>query len=106
MTTTHTATDLDDAGKVFVDPSAYANEERFHGACAQLRRDDPIHLVEHPDFPPFWALTKHPDVYDVELHPDVFNNAPFPVLGPNEALRRQQEASGGILRTLIHYELR
>jgi cytochrome P450 len=104
MTTTHTATDLDDAGKVFVDPSAYANEERFHGACAQLRRDDPIHLVEHPDFPPFWALTKHPDVYDVELRPDVFNNAPFPVLGPTEALRRQQEASGGILRTLIHMD--
>jgi cytochrome P450 len=102
MTTTQ-AMELDDAGQVFIDPAAYADDEHFHRACARLRRDDPIHLVQHPDFPPFWALTKHADIYEVELHAKVFNNAPFPVLGPKEALR-QQEAGGAILRTLIHMD--
>ena len=102
MTTTQ-ATDLDDAGMVFIDPTAYADEERFHRACSLLRRADPIHLVEHPDFPPFWALTRHADVYEVELHPKTFHNAPFPVIGPNEVLA-QQQAGSAMLRTLIHMD--
>lgn len=95
--------DVNEAGTVFVDPSAYADEDRFHRACARLRRDDPIHLVEHPDFPAFWALTRHADVHEVELHPQVFTNAPVPVLAPTEALRRQEEY-GELLRTLIHMD--
>ena len=36
---------LKEAGEVFVTPAAYADEARFHEACSQLRRDDPIHLT-------------------------------------------------------------
>ena len=104
MSTTDTGTmDVEEAGRVFINPSAYADDERFHRACAVLRRDDPIHLVEHPAFPPFWAVTRHADVYEVELHPKAFHNAPVPVLANHEALA-QQEASGGLLRTLIHMD--
>ena len=35
-----------EAGQVFVTPAAYADEQWFHDACAVLRREDPIHLVE------------------------------------------------------------
>jgi cytochrome P450 len=102
MTATETM-GVEEAGKVFVDPTAYADEERFHSACSLLRREDPIHLVEDPEFPPFWAITKHADVHQIELHPATFHNAPFPVLGPNEALA-QQAAGGAMLRTLIHMD--
>ena len=37
---------IDDAGRVFTDPKAYADEARFHAACAQLRRESPVHRVE------------------------------------------------------------
>ena len=51
-----------EAGQIFVTPAAYADPASFHEACAVLRREDPIHLVEHPEFPPFHAITRHADV--------------------------------------------
>jgi len=93
----------EEAGLVFCDPAAYADEPRFHAACTLLRREDPIHLVEHPDFPPFYAITKHADVLEIELHHEQFHNAPRPVLGTLEADRRREE-HGDFLRTLIHMD--
>jgi hypothetical protein len=95
--------DVRAAGQVYIDPAAYADEERFHQACTLLRRHDPIHLVEHPEFPPFWAMTRHADVYEVELHPKEFHNAPVPVLAERQAIE-QMELSGQMLRTLIHMD--
>jgi cytochrome P450 len=96
---------IKEAGQVFVTPSAFADDALFHEACALLRKQDPIHLVESADYPPFHVLTKHPDVHHVELHPTQWTNAPLPVLAPNEAVARQ-EAAGGIplLKTLIHID--
>jgi cytochrome P450 len=92
-----------EAAQVFVTPAAYADEQWFHDACTVLRREEPIHLVEHPDFAPFWVLTKHADVLEVELHPNEFRNAPRPVLQNHEADARQAE-QGELLRTLIHMD--
>ena len=33
---------VEDAGRVFTDPTAYADEPRFHAACALLRREAPV----------------------------------------------------------------
>jgi cytochrome P450 len=93
-----------EAGQVFVTPSAFADEAGFHEACALLRRDDPIHLVEHPDYPPFHVLTKHADVHEVEIHPAAWTNAPMPVLAPQVAVDRQNAQGAQMLRTLIHLD--
>ncbi len=100
-----TVTDMtaEEAGLVFVTPAAYADEAYFDAACAVLRREDPIHLVEHPDFAPFHVLTKHADVLEVELHHEQWHNAPKPVLSNLEADRRREE-QGDLLRTLIHMD--
>jgi cytochrome P450 len=103
VTTTQRSMTPDEAGQVFVTPEAYADEPYFHEACAVLRREDPIHRVEHPDFAPFWVLTKHADVLEVELHPGPFRNAPRPVLQNHAADQRQAE-HGELLRTLIHMD--
>jgi cytochrome P450 len=92
-----------EAGLVFVTPAAYADDALFHEACAVLRREDPIHLVEHPDFAPFHVLTTHADVLEVELHHNEWHNAPKPVLANLEADRRREE-QGDLLRTLIHMD--
>ena len=93
-----------EAGEVFVTPSAFADDARFHEACALLRNEDPIHLVEHPDYPPFHVLTKHADVLDVELHPAAWTNGPLPVLATKEAVALQEAQGVQLLRTLIHLD--
>lgn len=93
----------EEAGLVFVTPAAYADEAYFDEACAVLRREDPIHLVETDDFPPFHVITKHADVLEIELHHHEWHNAPIPVLANHEAVQRQRE-QGELLRTLIHMD--
>ena len=93
----------DDAGRVFVDPAAYADEARFHAACALLRREAPVHRIEAEGFNPFYAVTKHADVMDIERQHDRWLNAPRPLLGPKEADDRRAVV-GDVLRTLIHMD--
>jgi cytochrome P450 len=95
--------DIEQAGHVFVDPAAYADEPRFEAATALLRREDPVHLVEGEGFNPFWAITKHADVLDIEAKNHLFLNNPRPVLGTaaDDARRAEQ---GDMLRTLIHVD--
>ncbi|MGH9038721.1 MAG: cytochrome P450, partial [Acidimicrobiia bacterium] len=93
----------DQAAQVFVDPSAYADEAHFHEACAVLRREAPLHLVEHPEFLPFRVVVRHADVMEVETNPAVFNNAPRPIISTHqdEAFRKMH---GDLFRTLIHMD--
>jgi cytochrome P450 len=93
----------EEAGLAFVTPSAYADEAYFHEACAVLRREDPIHLIETDDFAPFHVVTKHADVLEIELHNKEWENAPRPVISTLEADKRREE-QGDFLRTLIHMD--
>jgi cytochrome P450 len=102
MTTTDQLT-VHDAGKVFTDPSAYANEERFHRATTLLRREDPVHWVDEQGYRPFWALTRHADVMEVERDNARFLSAPRPLLATEVAEQLAIE-KGEVLRTLIHMD--
>ncbi|MEY4015310.1 MAG: hypothetical protein RIS46_306, partial [Actinomycetota bacterium] len=96
---------VNDAILVFTDPSAYADVPRFEAACAVLRKESPIHYYEDPTglFNPFYAITKHADVLEIELHNEIFINEPRPVLGLAEGDRHNEE-NGHMLRTLIHVD--
>ncbi|MEY3679869.1 MAG: cytochrome P450 [Ilumatobacteraceae bacterium] len=94
---------VEEAGYVFVDPSAYADEDYFHRACALLRAEDPVHLVEGPGFNPFHAITKSADIFDIEARNQIFLNEPRPVLGSAEDDARRAQ-NGDLLRTLIHVD--
>jgi cytochrome P450 len=90
------------AGRVFADPGAYTDERRFHEACALLRREAPITLVEADGYPPFHALTRHADVMEAERRPEIFRNLPQPVLMETERERLVRQA--GDLATLVHMD--
>jgi cytochrome P450 len=94
---------LEEAGTVFTDPSAYAHEERFHQATTLLRRESPVHWVEQPGYRPFWALTRHADVMEVERDNHRFLSAPRPLLATEVAEQLAIE-KGEVLRTLIHMD--
>ena len=94
---------VSDAGGVFVDPQAYADEERFHAATALLRRESPVHWVDEPGYRPFWAITRHADVMEIERDNHGFLSAPRPLLAP-VAAEALAEEKGNVLRTLIHMD--
>jgi cytochrome P450 len=91
--------DVQEAGRVFVDHTAYADEKRLHEAFAVLRRESPVHWVEAEGFNPFWAITRHADVSEIETNPAVFRNHPRAVLLPAIA-----DAQPAPLQTLIHID--
>jgi cytochrome P450 len=92
---------MDEAGRVFATPKAYADEPKLHAALTHLRTNAPVSWVEVPSYEPFWAITKHADIMDVERANDVFTNYPRPVLVTAEDDARQ--AAVGV-RTLIHMD--
>lgn len=55
-----------EAAKLLADPLAYTDEQRLHTALTHLRASAPVSWVEVPDYRPFWAITKHADIMDIE----------------------------------------
>jgi hypothetical protein len=75
----------------------------WHATAARLRREAPISHVALPDYPAFWAVTKHADVMEIGKHPEVFTNAPTPVLGPTADLPDDPAAAPAV-NTLIQMD--
>ena len=92
---------MDEAAKVFADPQAYADEKKLHAALTHLRANAPVSWVDVPGYRPFWAITKHADVMDIERANTLFTNSPRPVLTTAEG--DDQQAAIGV-KTLIHLD--
>lgn len=89
-----------DAGQALVDPTAYA-DGRLEEACRVLRREAPVHWVEHDEFRPFHALTRHADIHAVERNGDLWQAAPRYRL----FRKSQEDARGGTgVRTLVRMD--
>ena len=88
---------------IFTDPTAYTDPERWHSAAAKLRRDDPVARIEAETFDPFWAVTRHADVVEIERQPGLFPSTVNSVLMPSAV---KPENGGMVLpfKTLIHMD--
>lgn len=96
----------DPAANVLANPQAYTDEKKLHEALAHCRKHAPVSWVEVAEYRPFWAITKHADILDIERQNDLFTNFPRPLLAladADDALLRDMEAGIG-LRTLIHMD--
>jgi cytochrome P450 len=96
-----TAPTMDEAARVFADPLAYADEANLHAALTHLRANEPVAWVDVADYRPFWAITKHADIMDIERANTLFTNSPRPVLATAEG--DEQQAAIGV-STLIHMD--
>lgn len=90
-----------DAARTIADPTAYADDERLHRALTHLRANAPVARVDAPGYRPFWAITRHEDVMEIERANELFANAPRPVLMRAEQDDLQEQAQ---IRTLIHMD--
>jgi cytochrome P450 len=92
---------IEQAGLMLADPASYADEARLHQALALLRREAPVHLVRAPGYRPFYAVTRHADIMQVERDNALWLSEPRPVLS-----RAESEQRGNIsgVRTLVNMD--
>lgn len=82
----------------------FGDERRFREVFARLRAEDPVHRTEAAGYAPFWAVTKHADIMEVERQSDKFINRPMVFLmDQEEYAQRARETNGTMvyLRTLV-----
>jgi cytochrome P450 len=73
----------------------YGSLEAQHTLFSMLRRDDPVHWTEPDGYRPFWTVSKHRDVMEIEKQNDKFINAPRTKLLSIEFESKVREAMGG-----------
>jgi cytochrome P450 len=73
----------------------YGSLEQQHALFSMLRRDDPVHWTEPNGYRPFWTVSKHRDVMEIEKQNDKFINAPRTKLLSIEFESKVKEAMGG-----------
>jgi len=64
-----------------ISPELYGRIGHPHQTFAWLRANDPLRYVRPEGFRPFWAVTRHTDIIEIEKQPDVFASEPRPILG-------------------------
>ena len=93
----------DDRALIFLDPKAWADMDAWHAVARDLRENDPVLRVEAEGFTPFWALTRHADVFDVSRRSDLFLNTQNSILAPD--IQMQMLLMMGVdPKTLIHLD--
>lgn len=94
----------DPRGRIFLDPSIYARPAEWQATAAELRRDAPVLRVESEFFQPFWALTRHAEVFDVSRRNDVFHNTRNSILAPEFQIQVMQMAGLEMPKSLVHMD--
>jgi cytochrome P450 len=84
-------------------PEPYGKAGTPHASFTALRRHDPLHLCEPAGYAPFWAVTKHADVFDISNRPDAFLSYPG-IVHPRADLKIDREEGVGAMRTIIEMD--
>ncbi|MEH6635938.1 MAG: cytochrome P450 [Halioglobus sp.] len=89
-----------------LDPQIMGGENTMYELFRHLREHDPVSLVEHADFEPFWAITRHQDIKFISQNNAAFLNNPRTVLVNREFEQALLEKFGtrNGLETLIHMD--
>ena len=91
--------------QTIIDPKAYSQRELVDEAFRQIRATAPLDKAELDGFEPFWVVTRHADIKDIERQPDVFHNGDKSTFLTNiEGNARVQMLTGGepnLIRSLV-----
>lgn len=91
-----------------VDPQAYADGGRVDRAFAWLRQNAPVEVAELEAFDPFWVISRHADILEVERQNDLFHNGDRATMLTNkEADTKVREMMGGsphLVRSLVQMD--
>lgn len=86
-----------------VNPELFANEDDIHALFTRLRRESPVRWMEPRGFRPFWSVTKHADIQEVERQSEKFVNRLRTYLAPIEGEEWIKSITGDthLFRTLV-----
>ena len=88
-------------------PETYADEKELHDIFTFMRKEDPVSWVEPNQFRPFWAITKHEDIIEIEKQNELFINDPRTTLMDIPTEDAIKEFTGGshlLVRSLVHMD--
>jgi len=97
-------TALDDQ---LVNPATFMDEDSLHALWADLRRDDPVHWTEPEGFRPFWSISKHADIMEIERQNELFINDPRTTLATIQQEEDIKAFTGGshiLIRSLVQMD--
>jgi cytochrome P450 len=97
---------VEEAAGLLANPRSYVDEARLNAGLALLREQAPVVWVDHTPYRPFWAVTKHADIFAIERDNDLWINGPHAIMAPAE-LDDQLDAlrdAGMGLRNLVHMD--
>jgi len=89
-----------------LDPAIMGDEVAMYGLFAYLREHDPVSYVEHPDYEPFWAITRYDDIKFISQNNARFLNNPRTVLVQKQFEQKLLDKFGSRNgpETLIHMD--
>lgn len=92
--------------EAITDPRTFTDPAALHGLLARIRKEDPLPFIAAHDYAPFWLVSRHSDILEVERNSALFINAPRQALLPLSYERQARAAAGGvetaaIMRNLI-----
>ena len=80
MTGSTVSLDSIEVGNQIVATETYSDPTRYHALLTRLRSEAPVFRAAPDGYQPFWMVTRHADIRDVELKAATFINAPRLVL--------------------------
>lgn len=90
-----------------VDHKTYGDIDRQHDLFTALRSEDPVHWTEPSGFRPFWTISKHRDIIEIERQNERFINAPRTKILSIDFENKVREAMAGrpmLVRALNHMD--
>ena len=61
--------------EAIVDGRAYADGDRIDEVFRCIRKEAPLDVAQPEGYDPFWAVSRHADIKEIERQPDIFHNA-------------------------------
>lgn len=91
-----------------VDPKAYADGKRIDEAFKWLRREAPLAVAQPEGFDPFWVVTRHADILNIERQNDLFHNgdrsAVVTTIEADKKVRAMMGGSPHLVRSLVQMD--
>jgi cytochrome P450 len=95
----------EELARTIIDPKAYSEREIVDAAFARLRAEQPLDKTAMDDIEPFWVVSRHADIKEIERQPDFFHNGDKSTFLTNrEGNERVKMLTGGepnLIRSLV-----
>jgi cytochrome P450 len=97
-----------EVAETIIDPKAYADGKRVDEAFTWLRKEAPLDVAQPAGFYPFWVVTRHADILEIERQNDLFHNGDRPTTLTNiqgeQTVRAIMGGSPHLIRSLVQMD--